>query len=307
MSSDGDGTALLDLPDDVLELVVAALAADGRTPCPVLHLRLACRRLFAVVAGMGGRAPRAPRAERDRSAFPYNLPAATAAVARRLLFCRDLPHPPSDRRRASLLRPLALLADSARATRGAAAHLFVVLTFFAERRRSRKSETRKRCDSELRREINKQEMSTSNSFSVVNTQIPPSVSRADQFPIQSNVVNVDLTGATSVDVDPSAFINVARRQLTFLNAANNVNVTLSSAAQIVAFVDRATAAGQLLEFVVVNQSGFSLQLTNSTGITIDTAGVLDDPLINGAIAKVLILITNATVGAEAAIITNGSF
>jgi hypothetical protein len=145
------------------------------------------------------------------------------------------------------------------------------------------------------------------SFTVVNTNIPPSVSRADLFPIESNVVTVDLTSATSVNIDPSAFVNVARRQLTFVKASNNVNVTLSTAAQIVAFVDRSTATGQLLEFIIVNQCGFNVQLTNSTGITIETAGLLDEPLVHGHICKVLLLITNATEGHESVTVTNGSF
>lgn len=150
-------------------------------------------------------------------------------------------------------------------------------------------------------------MSASNSFTVINTQIPPSVARADQFPITSNVVNVDLTGATTVDIDPSAFINVARRQLTFLNASNNVAVTFSTAAKIVDFVDRPTATGQLLEFIIVNRSGFTLQPTNSDGVTIDTVGILDEPLVNNGIIKVLVLITDAVAGSEKVVLTNGSF
>jgi hypothetical protein len=144
-------------------------------------------------------------------------------------------------------------------------------------------------------------------FTVINTHIPASVSRADLFPIESNVVTVDLTNATSVNIDPSAFVNVARRQLTFVNASNNVNVTLSTASQIVSYVDRATAVGQLLEFIIVNRSGFNVQMTNSTGVTIDTAGLLDEPLANGSICKILLLITNATEGLEKVTITNGSF
>jgi hypothetical protein len=144
-------------------------------------------------------------------------------------------------------------------------------------------------------------------FTVINTHIPASVSRADLFPIESNVVTVDLTNATSVNIDPSAFVNVARRQLTFVNASNNVNVTLSTASQIVSYVDRATAVGQLLEFIIVNRSGFNVQMTNSTGLTIDTAGLLDEPIANGSICKVLLLITNAAEGLEKVIITNGSF
>ena len=148
---------------------------------------------------------------------------------------------------------------------------------------------------------------TNTGFIICNTNIPASVSRGDNFPIQSNVVNIDLTGATSVDVDPTAFVNVARRQLTFFNASNDVAVTLSTAAQIVEFVDRATAVGQLLEFIIVNRSGFSIQMTNSDGVVIDTLGILDNPILNGSIIKVLIVITNADVGSETIMLTNGSF